>query len=75
MAGLLDQIGRTRLEPLREHMVKMLAQSIWRKHPDAETMRASLEEISLPSIRDFRRGKKESLQFLYAYEFSRVAAP
>ena len=70
MAGLVDQIGRTRSEPLREHMVKMLAQSLWRTHPDVKAMRASLEEISLPNITDFQRGKKPSLQFLYAYDFS-----
>ena len=73
MAGLVDQIGRTRSDGLREHMVKMMAQSLWRMHPDVKTMRASLEEISLPSVRDFERGKKQSLQFLYAYDFSLVA--
>ncbi len=72
IAGLVDQIGRTRSEPLREHMVKMLAQSLWRTHPDVKTMCASLEEIGLPSVRDFERGKKQSLQFLYAYDFSLV---
>ena len=70
MAGLVDQIGRTRSEPLREHMVKMLAQSLWRTHPDVKTMRAILEEVSLPSVKDFESGKRQSLQFLYAYDFS-----
>lgn len=75
MTGLLDQIGRTRSEPLREHMVKMLAQSLWRTHPDVKKMRATLEEINLPNVRDFERGKRQSLQFLYAYDFSLVAEP
>ncbi len=75
MAGLVDQIGRTRSEPLREHMVKMMAQSLWRTHPEVKTMHASLGEISLPSIGDFERGKRQSLQFLYGFDFSLVAKP
>lgn len=75
MAGLVDQIGRTRSEPLREHMVKIMAQSLWRMHPSVKTMRALLEEISLPSAADFQRGRRESLQFLYAYDFSLVTEP
>lgn len=70
IAGLLDNIGRTRSDPLREHLVKMMAQSIWREHPDVETIRAILGSIDLPSVRDFEQGKKESYEFLYAYDFS-----
>ena len=70
IAGLLDKIGRTRYDALREHLVKMLAQSIWREHPEVKTMRAVLGSISLPSVREFEHGKRESYQFLYAYDFS-----
>jgi len=70
IAGLLDNIGRTRSDPLREHLVKMMAQSIWREHPDVETIRAILGSIGLPSVRDFEHGKRESYEFLYAYDFS-----
>ena len=75
MAGLIDQIGRTSSQPLREHMIKMLAQSLWRTHPDVKKMRARLEAIILPSVVDFQRGKKQSLQFLYGFDFSLVAKP
>lgn len=75
MAGLLDEIGRTHSDTLREHMIKMLAQSIWRTHPEVKTMRAVLEEISIPSVKEFRRGKGESAEFLYAYDFSLVSEP
>ncbi len=70
VAGLLDEIGRTRYDPLREYMVKLLASSIWREHPKVKTIRAVFGSISLPSVTDFERGKRESYEFLYAYDFS-----
>jgi hypothetical protein len=70
IAGLLDKIGRTRYDALREHLVKMLAQSIWREHPEVETIRAVFGSITLPSVSEFERGKRESYEFLYAYDFS-----
>jgi hypothetical protein len=70
IAGLLDNIGRTRSNALREVLVKMMAQSIWREHPDVETVRAIFGSIGLPSVRDFEHGKRESYEFLYAYDFS-----
>ena len=70
VAGLLDNIGRTRSDALREHLVKMMAQFVWREHPDVETVRAIFGSISLPSVREFEHGKRESYEFLYAYDFS-----
>ena len=70
VAGLLDKIGRTPYDALREHLVKILAQSIWREHPDVKTIRAVLGSIRLPSASEFERGKRESYEFLYAYDFS-----
>ena len=68
--SLLDQIGRTKHDALREILVKMLAQSVWREHPDVKTIRAVLESVTLPSIREFEQGKRASNQVLYTYEFS-----
>jgi hypothetical protein len=72
VAGLLDEIGRTRYDPLREYMVKLLAYSTWRDHPDATMIRAVFGSISLPSISEFEHGKRESYEFLYAYDFTRT---
>ena len=69
IAGLLDTIGRTAYDVLREHLVKMLAKSVWREHPDAKTVRAVLGSTSLPSVSEFEHGKRESYEFLYAYDF------
>ena len=72
VAGLLDEIGRTRYDPLREYMVKMLAYSTWRENPDVTMIRAVFGSISLPSISEFEHGKRESYEFLYAYDFRRT---
>jgi hypothetical protein len=70
LAGLLDKIGRTRFDVLREHLVKTMAQSIWSEHADVRTIRALFGSINLPSVSDFEHGKMESYDFLYAYDFS-----
>jgi hypothetical protein len=75
IAGLLDSIGRTRYDALREILVKTLAQSVWREHPDVETVRAIVGSIRLPSAQEFTEGKRESYEFLYAYDFSLENAP
>jgi hypothetical protein len=75
MAGLLDNIGRTPYDALREILVKTLAQSIWREHPEVESVRAILGSVTLPSVREFEEGKRESYEFLYAYDFSLQNAP
>ena len=46
IASLLDRIGRTQHDVLREHLVKTLAQSIWREHPEVKTIRAVFGSIS-----------------------------
>ena len=73
--GLLDQIGRTKYDALREILVKMLAQSVWGEHPQVKTIRAVLGSMRLPTITEFERGKRESYEFLYAYDFSLRDAP
>jgi hypothetical protein len=70
VAGLLDKIGRTPYDALRELLIKMLAQSIWRQHPEVKTIRAVFESTKLPSLSEFEHGRRESYDFLYAYDFS-----
>ena len=70
IAGLLDNIGRTSYDAVREILVKTLAQSVWRDHPDVKSVRAILGSVRLPSIGEFEKGKRESYEFLYAYDFS-----
>ena len=69
LGGLLDMIRGTDYEPLRELMLKMLAYSVWREHPDATTIRAVFGSIDVPSAAEFERGKRESYNFICAYDF------
>ena len=70
LTGLLDEIGRTRHDKLREYLVKMLARATWREHPNATTIRAVFGSLRLPTIDEFEQGAKQSYDFLYAYDFS-----
>ena len=75
VATLLDEIGRTRYDPLREYIIKTLAASVCREHPGVKTVRAVFGSLNLPSPAEFERGKRESYDFLYAYDFSRAEEP
>lgn len=75
IASLLDELGRVRSDALREYIVKMLAYSTWQEHPEVQAIRAVFGLISLPSASEFEQGKRESYQFLYAYDFSRRNPP
>jgi hypothetical protein len=70
VAGLLDKIGRTPYDALRERLVRMMARSIWREHPEVKTIRAVFGSTKLPSLSEFEHGRRESYDFLYAYDFS-----
>jgi hypothetical protein len=66
---LFDNIMLIPYEQLRVTMLKMMAFSVWREHPEAMTIRAVFGVVTLPSIWDFERGKKESYEVVYAYDF------
>ena len=72
VTSLLDEIGRTRYDPLREYLVKTLARSVWREHPGATSIRAVFGVTVLPNLDEFEQGKRISYNFLYAYDFSRA---
>jgi len=75
LASLLDEIGRTRNDALREYLVKTLAGPVWREHSQAKTIRAIFGLRNFPDIHEFQRGARESYEFLYAYDFSLVRDP
>jgi len=60
----------TRQDVLREYLVKTLARSIWREHPEVQTVRAVLGSIRLPTVSEFEHGQRESYEFMYAYDFA-----
>jgi hypothetical protein len=69
VGSLLDNIGETQSNELREVMVKMAAYSVWRTHPEATMVRAVFGYALLPTAEEFRQGVRESNEFLYAYDF------
>jgi hypothetical protein len=68
--SLLTRLGDNRYEPVREVVVKMLALSVWREHPDVQKIRATFGLVSPPSISDFEHAKGGSFQPLFSYDFS-----
>jgi hypothetical protein len=68
--SLLDRLADPLYEPLREVTVKMLALSVWQKHPEVKNIRAVFGSVNMPSISDFEHGKREAFQALFSYDFS-----
>jgi hypothetical protein len=68
--SLLDRLADSRYEPLREVIVKMLALSVWREHPEVKKIRATFGAVTPPDIDDFEHGKGESFQPMFNYDFS-----
>jgi hypothetical protein len=68
--SLLNRLADPGYEPLREVVVKMLAFSVSREHPDVKKIRAVFESVTPPSISDFEQGKRESFQPLFSFDFS-----
>jgi hypothetical protein len=68
--SLLDRLPEQRYESVREALVKMLAFSVWREHPDVKKVRATFEAVNLPNITDFEQGKAETLEPMFSFDFS-----
>jgi hypothetical protein len=68
--SLLDRLPEKRYEPVREVVLKMLALSVWREHPDVKRIRATFETVHLPSITEFEHGKAEILEPMFSFDFS-----
>jgi hypothetical protein len=75
ISTLLNQIGRIRYDPLREIVLKMLAYSAWREHPNASMVRAVFGFVRVRSPAEVRLGKNTTYRFMYAYDFSFPSKP
>ena len=71
LISLLDEIGRAESDRLREYLIRGITRAIWRDHPDAVSIRAIFGRSRLPTIDEFEHGKRESYEFLFAYDFNR----
>ena len=72
VSRLLDEIGQTNYDTLREILVRMLAESVWREHPEVTAVHAVFESVKLPGLNEFEHGKRESHQVFYMYDFVRA---
>jgi hypothetical protein len=70
LATLLHYIGRANHDSLREVMLKMLTYPIAREHPTATTIRTIFGYIAEPTAAEASKGKRESYNVLYAYDFN-----
>jgi hypothetical protein len=68
--SLLDRLAEPRYEPIREVLIKMLALSVWRQHPEVKKIRATFGAVSPPSITEFEHGKAETFQPMFSFDFS-----
>ena len=75
LTSLLDEIGHAESDRLREYLIRGITRSIWREHPDAASIRAIFGRSRLPTINEFEQGKRESYEFLCAYDFKRDRNP
>ena len=68
--SLLDRLAEQSYKPIREVIVKRLAFSVWRQHPDVKKIRAVLGSVTPPGIAEFERGKAETFQPIFSFDFS-----
>jgi hypothetical protein len=72
---LIEQIGRTNYDRWRKELIRLLARSTWRQHPDAVSMRAFFGTITPPTVTEYRAGRAErTFNCLYVYDFRREAS-
>lgn len=67
---LLDKLAEERYEPAREVLVKMLAFSVWRQHPDVKKVRAVFGSVTPPGVTEFEHGKSETFEPIFSFDFS-----
>ena len=70
LESLLDRLPEQRYEPVREVLVKMLALSVWREHPEVKKVRATFGSVIPPGINEFKEGKLEIFQPMFSFDFS-----
>jgi len=68
--SLLDRLAEQSYEPIREAIVKRLAFSVWREYPDVKKIHAVFGSVTPPDIAEFERGKPETFQPIFSFDFS-----
>ncbi len=68
--NLFENIAAPRFDVLRELLLKMMAYSVWEKHPGVTLIRAVFGGVISPSVPDFEAGRSESYEVYAAYDFT-----
>ena len=68
--SLLDRLAEEHFEPVREALVKRLAFSVWREHPEVKKVRATFGSVNPPDMNEFEQGKTETFQPMFSFDFS-----
>jgi hypothetical protein len=69
LAGLLDEIGRLNNDS-RVILLRVLAYPIWRRHQNAESIRAFFGVLKMPGPEEYQEGRRGSYEFFYEHDFS-----
>jgi hypothetical protein len=68
--SLFGRLADERYEPIREVVIKMLAFSVWREHPNVKKIRAVFGSVTPPGMTEFEHGKAETFQPMFSFDFS-----
>jgi hypothetical protein len=53
---------------VRDGIIKMLAENVWRRHDDLAAMRATLQLVDTPTMEEYSYGGRVSLQTIVSYD-------
>ena len=70
-ASFMDFVSRTQSQPLRDILIRSLAEPIWQRHPDLVKIRAILGTLSYPSPAELLDGTGAAYHFVAAYDLTR----
>jgi hypothetical protein len=70
LSTLLEQLTRIHYDSLRELVIKMVAYSVWQRHPTAKRIRAVVGFIRVPPPGAAQDIDIADYQFQYAYDFT-----
>jgi len=75
LASLVDYLGHSAPDYVREVILKLLAHGIWQEYPEATKVRVVLHLLKSPTAAEFKGGKRATFEFRYAYDFRRTTPP
>jgi hypothetical protein len=72
---VLEQLDRVDYPPLRELVLRTTTSNVWLTHPGATRVRVIFGRIDLPTLSEYRDGKKADYEPLFAYDYEYAESP